>query len=86
LEELESRYRSAPWYSAHQQAVADARRAVQRGLDEAAAEQLYAEAAELLAQKEYFDLKPIVEQLKSEYADTAPVTDASRKPTFAELE
>lgn len=86
LDELETRYRSAPWYSAHQQAVAGARQAVQRGLEEAAAEQLYAEAAELLAQKEYFDLKPIVEQLKSEYADTAPVTDASRKPTFAELE
>ena len=66
--------------------LAAARAAAKTGIHEAEAEKLYAEAAELFAQKEFFDLKPLVEKLKTDYATTRPVTDADRKPSFADLE
>ncbi|MFH1269193.1 MAG: hypothetical protein ABIK89_25980, partial [Planctomycetota bacterium] len=56
------------------------------GIHEAEAEKLYAEAAELFKKEQLFDVKPLVEKLKSDYAQSRPVTDAARNPTFADLE
>ena len=56
------------------------------GIREAEAEALYAEAAKLYAEKELFDVRPLVQQLRTDYAGTRPVTDPARKPPFAELE
>ncbi|HRT97578.1 MAG TPA: hypothetical protein P5532_24490, partial [Planctomycetota bacterium] len=55
------------------------------GIAESEAEKLYAEAAKHFAQKELFDLKPLVEKLKTAYPNTRPVTDEARKPPFSEM-
>jgi len=86
LGSLESKYAALPWLAANQGRIGAAREAARAGIRETEAEKLYAEAAALLAQKESFDLKPIVDRLKADYAATRPVTDAHRKPPFAELQ
>jgi tRNA A-37 threonylcarbamoyl transferase component Bud32 len=86
LDAFESRYGATPWFASHKEAVAAARQAAGWGLADSTAERLYAEAVELFEQGELFDLKPLVQELKNKYATTPPVTDASRKPSFTELE
>ncbi len=57
-----------------------------RGPREVDAEELFARALELHEKRELFDLRDVVERLKAEYADTSPVTDTARSPSFAEME
>jgi hypothetical protein len=85
LAALEKKYEKAPWLAAHKDDVASAREAAKTGIAEGEAEKLYAEAARLFERKELFDLKPIIEKLKTDYSKTRPVTDAARKPSFAEM-
>jgi serine/threonine protein kinase len=86
LAAVEQKYASTPWFTSHKPALAAARSVAKTGIHETEAEQLYAEAVELFAQKEFFDLKPLVDRLKNEYPQTAPMTDGERKPPFAEME
>ncbi len=86
LENLGTKYSGIPWVKSHAEVVASLRAAAKAGIQETEAEKLYAEAAELFARQEFFDVKPLVGKLKTAYAATRPVTDQTRKPTFADLE
>jgi tetratricopeptide (TPR) repeat protein len=86
LAELASKYAQAEWYRTGKVAVEAARQTARRGVVESGAEKLYAQAVQLFQEKEFHDLKPLVDELKAQYGNTAVVTDAGRKPPFAELE
>ena len=86
LKNMEAKYAATPWFGSNKPALEAARTEIRVGIREAAAEELYAEAAKLFGARELFDLKPVVDQLKADYAKTAAVTDAGRKPSFAEME
>ncbi len=87
LANLEGKYAGIPWFASNKQAIATARDVAKTGIvKNEEAENLYAEAARLFHKKELFDVKALVEKLKSEYADTGVVRDLRRKPTFFELE
>jgi len=85
LAAIEKKYEKAPWLAAHKDDIASALAAAKSGVAESEAERLYAEASKLFEKKELFDLKPLIEKLKTSYPKTRPVTDAARKPTFAEM-
>jgi hypothetical protein len=78
LAAIEDKYADTPWFREHKDAV-------QAAQNEVAAEKLYAQAASLYAAERLFDLKPLVEKLAADYAETAPATDPDRKPSFAEM-
>jgi hypothetical protein len=86
LTSLETKYAKLPWLGANKASIDALRAAAKTAIREAEAEKVYAQAVGLLEKKELFDLRPLVEQLKTSYASTSPVTDAARKPPFAELE
>jgi len=86
LANIQEKYAKTPWLASNKELVEATRAKAKRGAAETEAEKLYAEAAGLFAQKELFDLKPVVEKLKSDYALTAPVTSRERKPSIAEME
>ncbi|HUT36538.1 MAG TPA: hypothetical protein VNE39_23825, partial [Planctomycetota bacterium] len=85
LAAIEKKYEKSPWLAAHKDDVAAALAAAKAGIAESEAEKLYAEAVKLFEKKELFDLKPLIEKLKTDYPKTRPVTDATRKPAFAEM-
>jgi len=85
LSHLKTRYGKTPWYRSHRADVEVLERRARAMIAEAEAEKLYAQAAALYQKKELFDLKPIIEKLKNDYPETGPVTDATRKPSFAEM-
>ena len=82
---IESKFGKTPWFAHNKQEVAAARRRAKSEAAEAAAEKLYKQAAALYSRKDYFELKPLVEELNAELADTRAVTDAEREPTVAEM-
>ncbi|MFH1921677.1 MAG: hypothetical protein ABIP48_17570, partial [Planctomycetota bacterium] len=86
LANLEQKYAPISWFSANKPALDAARAQAKAGIYEAEAEKLYQEAADLFAKQELFDVKPLVEKLKIDYAESKPVTDATRKPAFMDLE
>ena len=87
LGDLETKYAQLPWFASNKPAVAAAREAAKAGTAKnQEAEGLYAEAARLLVKKELFDVKALVEKLKSEYADTDVVRGRGRKPSLVEME
>jgi len=86
LTDLEAKYADTPWFASHRPALESARAAIRTGIPESEAEELYAEAAKRFGEDELFDVKPLVEELKSKYADTNLVRDTDRQPSFAELE
>ena len=47
---------------------------------------VYAQAAGLFRNGDLYELKPVVERLKTQYADSAVAADPQRKPSLAELE
>jgi hypothetical protein len=55
------------------------------GIAEVEAEKLYRRAARLFKENELFDLKPLIEKLKTDYPKTRVVADKARKPSFAEM-
>jgi len=82
---IQVQYVRTPWLAAHEGAIEAARlRATGTGR-EAAAQQLYDQAARLFADRDFPGLKPLVEQLKADFAETRVVRDAARKPTVADL-
>ncbi len=86
LSSIEKKYAKTPWFASRRQAFDATRAATKTGAYEAEADKLYAEAAKLFKENERFDLKPLVEKLKTDYADSRAVTNADRKPSFAEME
>jgi len=86
LAALEEKYGDIPWYEANKSAIDAAHRQIRSGIPEAEAERLYAQAAEHFKKREFFDVKPLVEKLKADFADAKAVTDEDRDPTFAEME
>jgi len=85
LASIEKKYAKTPWFASHKDDFAAAREAAKAGIAEAEAEKLYAQAARHFKKKELWELKPLVEKLKTDYPNTKPVTDAARKPSFAEM-
>jgi len=86
LARIETHYADTPWFAANREAIDSARAAVRAAMPEAEAEKLYSKAVALLNERELFELRTVMEKLRSEYADTAPVTDPEREPSFADLE
>ncbi len=86
LAALEKMHDGTPWFSARQPAVVAARTTAEHGAREAEAEKLYAEAVEYFENEQFFDVRPLLERLKTDYAGTQPVSDTTREPPFNELE
>ena len=85
LAAIEAKYGKTAWYAGRKQAVEAQLRRIESSTAENAAEKLYAQAAELFKAKDYFELKPVVEKLNSDFAETRVVTDAQRKPSVADM-
>ncbi|NQU22498.1 MAG: protein kinase [Candidatus Nealsonbacteria bacterium] len=86
LTNLEEKYATIPWFAEHKPSFAAARARANSGIFEAEAETLYEAAVALLKQEQLFDVKPLVEKLKTNYAASVAVTDTDRSPSFANLE
>ena len=87
LSDLEAKYSQLPWLAANKPALAAAREAAKAGiLNNQEAENLYAEAARLFAKRELFDVKALVEKLKSDYPDTDVVRRPGRRPSVLEMQ
>ena len=83
---LEAKYGKLPWFTANKPELDAAANEAKRGLREKAAEGIYAQAAALFRNGDFYELKPVVERLKTQYADSAVAADPQRKPSLAELE
>jgi len=86
LKRLEEEVGLTEWRTKHQAFLEAMRGVLTTAQREAEAEKLYTEAVELFKQQELHDVKPLVERLQKEYADTTPVLDTARQPPFGDLE
>lgn len=75
----------ADWRADHAELVAGIGAVLLEARREAEAESLYAEAVNLFRQELLYDVKPLIERLQTEYANTTVVLDARRRPSVAEL-
>ncbi|MFW6163016.1 MAG: protein kinase domain-containing protein, partial [Planctomycetota bacterium] len=85
LDAMEKDYAETDWLAAHQDEIAAARARARGGIADAQAERLYTRAAKLYAREDLWALKPVIAKLKADCPDAALLTDATRKPTFAEM-
>jgi hypothetical protein len=83
---VETKYAAIAWFASNKKAFDAVRARARAGIRDAEAEALYAEAMESYTEKELFDVRERVQQLRSDYAGTRPLTDSTRKPPFTELE
>jgi serine/threonine protein kinase len=86
LEHIEAEYGSTDWFATNREALAAARATAEKGILDAEAESLYAEAVKLREADQLFDLRDLVARLRSRYASSLVVGDATRSPTFVDLE
>ncbi|NQT14597.1 MAG: hypothetical protein HQ582_17705, partial [Planctomycetes bacterium] len=86
LTNLEAKYADTAWFASNRGALEAMRAEAKAGVYEAEAETLYAAAVGLFEREQLFDVKPLVEQLKADYANSLAVAVRTRKPSFAELE
>ncbi|MBC7352971.1 MAG: protein kinase, partial [Thermogutta sp.] len=86
LDRLEKEPALAEWREKHKELMQGIEAVLAAAQREAEAEKLYAEAVKLYKEQELHDVKPLVEQLRTQYADTAVVLDTSRQPPVSELE
>ncbi|HUT88343.1 MAG TPA: hypothetical protein VMY37_02505 [Thermoguttaceae bacterium] len=89
LANIEAKYADTPWFAFNKPALDALRIQVRAGkaaVLQAEADKLYVEAARLFEERQFFDLKPVLEELKADYSKTRPVTDSDREPSFAEME
>jgi len=86
LKNVHAEYSGIPWFATNRSALTAAQAEAKQGIYEAEAEKLYAEAVKLFEKEQLFDVKPLVERLKIDYADSHAVADAARQPSFAEME
>jgi len=85
LDRLEANYAGAPWLAANRHRLAAARARVKLGLAEALANDLLARADKALKAHEPFEARRLLELLERDHPTSLAVTDAARKPSFAEL-
>ena len=85
LTALEEKYGNLPWFSANKAEFAAAAKEAKRGLREKDVERLFAQAAGLFRNGDLYELKPLVERLKTQYADSTAAADPQRKPSLDEL-
>ncbi len=86
LARFEQGYKHTAWFATYKDAVSATRELAARQVTEAAAKKVYAKAADSFNEEEWFDLKPLTEELKAKYAGTDWLTDAARKPSLADFE
>ena len=86
LAALVEKYGKAPWVLSHKIILDAAHREAKAGLYEQQAEKLYEEAAQLYRDGDFFQARPKLQTLKAEYADSRPVTESKRKPSFEEMQ
>ena len=86
LATLKEKYGNLPWFTANKPELDAAAKEAARGLREKEAEAVYAQAAALFRNGDLYELKPVVERLKTQFADSAVVADSQRKPSLAELD
>jgi len=86
LANVEAKYAEIPWFAANRTVIAAARAEAGQGIYETEAEKLYVEAAELFEKEQFFDVKPLVEKLKTDYINSQSATDTAREPSFSEME
>jgi len=85
LAALEEKYADSPLLATQKATIDAARATIKPHVAEAAAEKLYKQAVDLYKQKDFAELKSVVETLTEEYGDTKVFTDADRKPSVAEM-
>lgn len=85
LENLQSKHSDLTWFDANREVFEAAIAAAKQGVRDTEAEALYAEAVKFHQQGALFDLREVVKQLNTDYADCRPVTESSRTPSVAEL-
>ncbi len=86
LAQLEEKYGSTEWFSKNRPLFDAAMAKAKSGIYEAEAEKLYAEAAKLFEEEELFDVRDLVEKLKSDYPESRAVCDADRQSPLEEME
>ena len=86
LAELESKYAGTPWLASHTRVFQNAREIARNRHSRGKAEDLYAEAKTCYQRQDFFNVKPLVEKLKADYANARPVQQTDRKPSLAEME
>ncbi|MFC1806081.1 hypothetical protein ACFL09_03780, partial [Planctomycetota bacterium] len=85
LAAIEEDYAKTPWLAAHKDEVAAARAQAKAAIADSEAEKLYTQAAVLFKKQDLWALKPVIDRLKADFANAKLLTDAARKPTFAEM-
>ncbi len=83
---LQENYKHIPSFATYEEAIAAARELARRQVTEAQAQQVYAKALKSFNEKELYDLKPLVEELKAKCAETDYLIDPARKPSLADFE
>ncbi len=86
LENLGSEHADLPWLTANQETVDAALATAKKCVREEEAEALYAEGVKLYKEEALFDLRDVIERLKSEYADCQPLMEAGRTPSLDDLQ
>ncbi len=86
LAHVEAHYGGTPWFADNQGEVEAVRATIRRTAAEAEAESLYVQAVELLASGDLFELRDALEKLRADHADSRPLADPERSPSFEELE
>jgi hypothetical protein len=85
LKNLQSKYSDLDWFESNRATFDAAFATATKGVREAEAEALYAEAVKFHHKEAMFDLREVVKQLNADYPDCRPVTESSRTPSVAEL-
>lgn len=82
---IEEQYGATSWSRLNKDSISAARAKAKAGIREKDSEKLYAEAVQQCKDRELFELRALVERLRTDYADTPAVTDAAREPPFEKL-
>jgi hypothetical protein len=85
LKRLQAEEQLERWLERRQALLAALAEVLKEVKREAEAERLYQQAAKLFKQKELFDVKELVQKLRSEYAETSPVLAPDREPSFKQM-
>jgi serine/threonine protein kinase len=83
---IQGKYGKLSWFAASKPEYDVAVQETKRGLREIAAEAAYAQAAGLFRSGDLYELRPLIERFKTEFAETSVAADSQRKPSVAELE
>jgi len=80
------RYGKTAWFATNERAFEAAVAVAEDGIHQSEAEKLYSQAVKLFEDKQLFDLRDVVEKLKTDYSTTLAVTDTERSPSLSELD